>query len=149
MPNDSLQRSVLPIPDREPVGLTTYSATDPNTKFPPTTPLRPPACVDSSQIRSAAAAANRPRRATKCRARRCFDGRQRPKGLEVPACDACNQATKKHEQAYCQRSRSDPSASLKRGNKRSALPRSISCSNARGSFSPGSWSTVDSMGSGA
>lgn len=27
-----------------------------------------------------------------------FDGRHRPKGLEVPACDACNQATKKHEQ---------------------------------------------------
>ena len=38
---------------------------------------------------------------------------------------------------------------LKRGNKRSALPRSIICSNARGSLKPGSWSTVDSMGSGA
>jgi len=38
---------------------------------------------------------------------------------------------------------------LKRGNKRSALPRSIICSNARGSFRPGNWSTVDSMGSGA
>ena len=41
-PNDSLQRSVLPIPDRKPVGVTTYDARDPNTKFPPITPLRPP-----------------------------------------------------------------------------------------------------------
>jgi hypothetical protein len=37
---------------------------------------------------------------------------------------------------------------LKRGNKRSALPRSIICSNARESFSAGSGPTVDSMGSG-
>ena len=41
-PNDSLQRSVLPIPDRKAVGVTTYDARDPNTKFPPITPLRPP-----------------------------------------------------------------------------------------------------------
>src|SRR5215813_15015190 len=41
-PNDLLQRSVLPIPDRKPVSLTTYSAKDPDTKFPPITPLRPP-----------------------------------------------------------------------------------------------------------
>ena len=40
--NDSLQRSVLPIPDRKPVTLTTYDAKDPDTKFPPITPLRPP-----------------------------------------------------------------------------------------------------------
>jgi arylsulfatase A-like enzyme len=40
--NDSLQRSVLPIPDRKPVSLTTYDAKDPDTKFPPITPLRPP-----------------------------------------------------------------------------------------------------------
>src|SRR5258705_5487954 len=40
---DSIQRSVLPIPDRKPVGLTTYDAKDPDTKFPPITPLRPPA----------------------------------------------------------------------------------------------------------
>jgi arylsulfatase len=33
---------VLPIPDRKPVGLTTYDAKDPDTKFPPITPLRPP-----------------------------------------------------------------------------------------------------------
>jgi arylsulfatase len=39
---DTLERTVLPIPDRKPVGLTTYSATDPDTKFPPITPLRPP-----------------------------------------------------------------------------------------------------------
>jgi hypothetical protein len=41
-PNDSLQRSVLPIPDRRPVTLTTYDAKDPDTKFPPITQLRPP-----------------------------------------------------------------------------------------------------------
>lgn len=35
-------REVLPIPDRKPVGLTTYNAEDPDTKFPPITPLRPP-----------------------------------------------------------------------------------------------------------
>src|SRR6478735_8117243 len=40
--NDSLQRSVLPIPDRRPVTLTTYDAKDPDTKFPPITQLRPP-----------------------------------------------------------------------------------------------------------
>ena len=40
--NNSLQRSVLPIPDRRPVGLTTYDAKDPDTKFPPITQLRPP-----------------------------------------------------------------------------------------------------------
>jgi arylsulfatase len=39
---DSIQRSVLPIPDRKPAGLTTYDAKDPDTKFPPITPLRPP-----------------------------------------------------------------------------------------------------------
>src|SRR5580765_4287692 len=36
-------REVLPIPDRKPVSLTTYDAKDPNTKFPPITPPRPPA----------------------------------------------------------------------------------------------------------
>jgi arylsulfatase A-like enzyme len=41
--NDSIQREILPIPDRKPVGLTTYDAKDPDTKFPPITPLRPPA----------------------------------------------------------------------------------------------------------
>ncbi len=40
--SDSLQRSVLPIPDRKPISLTTYDAKDPATKFPPITPLRPP-----------------------------------------------------------------------------------------------------------
>jgi hypothetical protein len=40
--NDSIQRSVLPIPDRKAIGLTTYDAKDPDTKFPPITQLRPP-----------------------------------------------------------------------------------------------------------
>src|SRR5438105_1865992 len=40
--SDALQREVLPIPDRKPIGLTTYDAKDPDTKFPPITPLRPP-----------------------------------------------------------------------------------------------------------
>jgi arylsulfatase len=39
---DSIQRGVLPIPDRKPVCLTTYDAKDPDTVFPPITPLRPP-----------------------------------------------------------------------------------------------------------
>jgi arylsulfatase A-like enzyme len=38
-----LTRSVLPIPDPQHVGLTTYDAKDPNTKYPPITMLRPPA----------------------------------------------------------------------------------------------------------
>ncbi|HEY6531894.1 MAG TPA: arylsulfatase [Acidimicrobiales bacterium] len=37
-----VSRSVLPIPDQRPVGLTTYDAKDPDTAFPPITPLRPP-----------------------------------------------------------------------------------------------------------
>jgi arylsulfatase A-like enzyme len=39
---DKIQRSILPIPDSTPVGLTTYDAKDPDTKFPPIEPLRPP-----------------------------------------------------------------------------------------------------------
>jgi arylsulfatase A-like enzyme len=39
---DDIQRQILPIPDRQYVGLTTYDARDPATKFPPITPLRPP-----------------------------------------------------------------------------------------------------------
>jgi arylsulfatase A-like enzyme len=43
MPEKSnIQRSTLPIPDRPHVGLVTYDAKDPNTKFPPIEPLRPP-----------------------------------------------------------------------------------------------------------
>jgi arylsulfatase len=38
-----IQRSVLPIPDRPHVGLVTYDAKDPNTRYPPIEPLRPPA----------------------------------------------------------------------------------------------------------
>jgi len=40
--DDGIQREVLPIPDRRPVGLTTYDAKDPDTRYPPITPLRPP-----------------------------------------------------------------------------------------------------------
>ncbi len=39
---DSLPRDVLPIPDRQHVGVTTYDAKDPATSFPPIEPLRPP-----------------------------------------------------------------------------------------------------------
>jgi arylsulfatase A-like enzyme len=42
-PNGSLPRTILPIPDRKVMGLTTFEATDPDTKFPPIRPLRPPA----------------------------------------------------------------------------------------------------------
>ena len=40
---DKIQRSILPIPDPQYVGLTTYDAKDPETKFPPIRNLRPPA----------------------------------------------------------------------------------------------------------
>ena len=39
---DTVQRSILPIPDKQHVGVTTYDAKDPDTKFPPIEPLRPP-----------------------------------------------------------------------------------------------------------
>jgi arylsulfatase len=39
---DKIPRHILPIPDPQHVGLTTYDAKDPNTKYPPITPLRPP-----------------------------------------------------------------------------------------------------------
>jgi len=40
--DDKIQRSVLPIPDVKHVGLTTYDAKDPETKFPPIRDIRPP-----------------------------------------------------------------------------------------------------------
>jgi hypothetical protein len=40
---DKVHRTVLPIPDRPHVGLTTYDAKDPDTKYPPIRELRPPA----------------------------------------------------------------------------------------------------------
>ena len=40
--NQKISRAILPIPDPTYVGLTTYDAKDPDTKFPPITPLRPP-----------------------------------------------------------------------------------------------------------
>ena len=39
---DKVQRTVLPIADRQHIGLTTYDAKDPNSKFPPIEPLHPP-----------------------------------------------------------------------------------------------------------
>jgi arylsulfatase A-like enzyme len=39
---DTIQRTVLPIPDQPRTGLITYDAKDPETKFPPIRPLRPP-----------------------------------------------------------------------------------------------------------
>src|SRR6188472_2343964 len=42
-PEDSIQRSVLPIPDVTPIGLTTFDAKDPDTKYPPIRPISPPA----------------------------------------------------------------------------------------------------------
>ena len=39
---DKIQRSILPIPDQAHVGLTTYDAKDPDTRFPPLEQLRPP-----------------------------------------------------------------------------------------------------------
>ena len=43
MPADeTFSRSIPPIPDAPHVGLTTYDARDPATKYPPITPLRPP-----------------------------------------------------------------------------------------------------------
>ena len=39
---DHHTRAILPIPDRQIVGLTTYDARDPDAKFPPIEPLRPP-----------------------------------------------------------------------------------------------------------
>src|ERR1700726_5028594 len=44
MPNEAskIPRHILPILDRQHVGLTPYDAKDPDTKFPPIEPLRPP-----------------------------------------------------------------------------------------------------------
>jgi hypothetical protein len=41
-PIGAVQREILPVPDAQYVGLTTYDAKDPDTKFPPIEPLRPP-----------------------------------------------------------------------------------------------------------
>lgn len=40
--NDNLQRQILPIPNIQPIGLTTFDAKDPDTQYPPIVPLRPP-----------------------------------------------------------------------------------------------------------
>jgi arylsulfatase len=39
---DKIHRTILPIPDQPHVGLTTYDAKDPDTKYPPIRQLRPP-----------------------------------------------------------------------------------------------------------
>ena len=41
-PGDQVRRAILPIPDVKHVGLTTYDAKDPDTKYPPIAALRPP-----------------------------------------------------------------------------------------------------------
>lgn len=40
--DDDISRTILPIPDKKFVGLTTYDAKDPDTKYPPIKALRPP-----------------------------------------------------------------------------------------------------------
>src|SRR5512147_2768594 len=40
--HDKIQREILPIPDPQHVRLTTYDAKDPDTRYPPIEPLRPP-----------------------------------------------------------------------------------------------------------
>lgn len=42
MSNEKISRSALPIPNRDRVGFTTYDAKEPDTKYPPIEPLRPP-----------------------------------------------------------------------------------------------------------
>jgi arylsulfatase A-like enzyme len=42
MSSSEIPRTVLPIPERPHVGLTTYDAKDPDTSYPPIVPLRPP-----------------------------------------------------------------------------------------------------------
>jgi arylsulfatase A-like enzyme len=42
MTEDNIQRTTLPIPDQPYIGLTTYDAKDPDTKYPPIRELRPP-----------------------------------------------------------------------------------------------------------
>src|SRR5436190_13203421 len=43
MSRSETPRTVLPIPGAQHVGLTTYDAKDPDTRYPPIVPLRPPA----------------------------------------------------------------------------------------------------------
>src|SRR5262245_11315801 len=48
--HDDVKRDVLPIPDRKPVAVTTYTAKDPDTRFPPIRQLRPPASAPNVLI---------------------------------------------------------------------------------------------------
>src|SRR5512136_1120707 len=47
---DKIQREILPIPDIQHVGLTTYDAKDPDTRYPPIEPLQPPKCAPNVLI---------------------------------------------------------------------------------------------------
>ncbi|HYI94785.1 MAG TPA: hypothetical protein VEX68_14660 [Bryobacteraceae bacterium] len=47
---DNMPRSILPIPDAQHVGLTTYDVKDPDTKFAPIKPLRPPTAAPNGFI---------------------------------------------------------------------------------------------------
>jgi hypothetical protein len=40
--NDFTRSEILPISYRKPIGMTPMTVSDPDTKFPPITPLRPP-----------------------------------------------------------------------------------------------------------
>ena len=46
-----IQRDILPIPDPKVVGLTTFDARDPSTKYPPIKTLRPPEGAPNVLIR--------------------------------------------------------------------------------------------------
>ena len=60
--SDRIGRDILPIPDRQHVGLTTYDAKDPDTAFPPITPLRPPeGRAERRSSSSSTTSASRPR----------------------------------------------------------------------------------------
>ena len=48
--NAQPKREILPIPDVPPAGLTTYDAKDPDTAFPPISPLRPPEGADTTRL---------------------------------------------------------------------------------------------------
>ena len=50
MVSESFPRSVLPIPERRHTGLTTFDAKDPDTSYPPISPLRPPAAAPNVLI---------------------------------------------------------------------------------------------------
>src|SRR5215510_7757089 len=48
--NSKIKREVLPIPDRQYLGVRPFNAKDPSAKFPPITPLRPPSAAPNVLI---------------------------------------------------------------------------------------------------